>query len=275
MSQPNNSLSFEEALKALNALSENNLVKEYWVPSCKTYIKLKEISAEQQKKLLSSTLENVLITEKMYFDQFVYQVLKQNNLSEAININNLTVLDRNVLALSLKHQISPHLKVKFLNSKGEEYTENVDLTPLVENVKNFIHPDQEEVLFDKSSLNVKITIDVPKLGLDNFYFENVSFLKNIKDLTNEKMINNLIVEGFISETSKYIRSILLDGQDLSYLSWNLNQKTFFVEKLPIFIVQNIFEKITTWKNSLENYFKVISSRGDESLVDINSMSFLT
>ena len=275
MSNSNNVLSFEQALKALNSLSETTLAKECWVPSCKTHIKLKEINAEQQKKLLSSTLEKTLVAEKIHFEQFIYQVLKQNNLSEALNINNLTVLDRSVLALALRHQVSSHIDVRFFDSNQKEYTEKIDLGPLVEKIKNYEHPEQEEVVFDKSSLDVRIIVDIPKLGLDNFYYENTPFLKNNKDTSNEKILNDMIVEGFILETSKYIKNILLDGQDLSYLSWNLNQKTFFIEKLPVFIVQNIFEKIASWKSSLDSYFKVQSSLGDEAILDINSMSFLS
>lgn len=274
MSQSNNVMSFEDALKTLNSLSQTNLAKEYWVPSLKTNIKLKEINAEQQKKLLSSALENTLVAEKIHFEQFIYKVLKENNLTDAIEVNNLTTIDRVFLSLCLRHQISPQLNVRFEDNLGNEYRENVELTPLIENIKNYNHPDTEEIFFNKDSLNVKVVIGVPKLGLDNFYYQNVSFLKNTKNINNEQLLNNIIIEGFISETSKYIKNIFLDDQDLSYNSWNLNQKTFFVEKMPLFMVQNIFDKMTLWKSSVESYLKVVSSRGDEAVIEINSSSFL-
>jgi hypothetical protein len=276
MSQPSNVLSFEEALKALNSLSETNLAKEHWVPSIKEHIKLKEISAEQQKKLLSTALQNNVITEKIHFEQFVYDVLKENNLTPAIEINNLTVLDRVFLSLSLKNQISSLVKTKFIDSDTEEeYIEEVNLNALVEGFKNFNHPDTEEIIFERDNLNVKIILQVPRLGLDRYYFQNASFLKTQnKELSDQNLLNNIITEGFIFETSKYIKNIFLDNQDLSYSSWDLKQKMFFVEKLPIFIVQSIFDKMSSWKNSVESYLTVTSSKGHTAIVDVNTAVFL-
>jgi hypothetical protein len=276
MSQPSNILSFEEALKALNSLSETNLAKDHWIPSIKEVIRLKEINAEQQKKLLSTALQNSVITEKIYFEQFVYEVLKENNLTPAVEINNLSVLDRIFLCLSLKNQISSQVKVKFIDpDTEEEYTEDVNLKALVEGFKNFNHPDIEEIVFERDNLKVKILLQIPKLGLDHFYFQNAPFLKiQNKELSDQNLLNNIITEGFIFETSKYIKNIFLDGQDLSYSSWDLRQKTFFIEKLPIFIVQSIFDKMTLWKNSVEPYLTVTSSKGHTAIVDINSAVFL-
>lgn len=271
MSDSTDFLSFEEAL---NVLSQNNLVADHWVPSLERYVSFKEITALQQKRLLSNSFESTAVTDKILFDKFLYEILKENINDNSVNIDGFSTVDRIFLGLSFRHQISPEIKLQFTSSEEEEYKESINLTPYVEKIKNFSHPQFEEVVFEKASLNLKIVIGAPNLRLDNFYLENNPLYKNLKKLSNEETLKKIITDGYISETSKHILSIHLDGKDLNYQSWQLSQKLKFTEQLPAITIQNIFEIITKWKKNVDEYFEIVSSKGDKIALEINTLSFL-
>jgi hypothetical protein len=264
-------LSFEEALQTLTL---SNLTSNHWVPSLKKYINFKEVTALQQKKLLSNSFDSTVITDKILFDKFLYEILKENLNDKSINIDHLSTIDRIFLGLSLRHQISPEIKLQFSPTNGELYEEVVDLTDYVNQIKNYKHPEFEEIIFKKENLNLKILLGVPSLNLDVYYLNNNPVYKNLKKLSNEETLKAIITDGYISETSKHIAFIELDGKDLNYQSWQLSQKLKFTEQLPAITIQNIFEIITKWKKETDEYLVIRSSLGDKANLEINSLTFL-
>jgi hypothetical protein len=262
-------LNFNDAINALNSAAETFKV-DVWVPSKEKYISFKEIDAKQQKNLLSAAIDN-----SIYNSEFIgvfYNILRDNILNEDKSVvDSFTIADRSFIAIALRSQISDELSVKFTENK----TEKIKIKELISSFNRYINPEKETLLIKNDDVIISIDINLPTFINELQYEEQFAKeYKKIENLNSTKDLQLLVSEAFISETSKYIKSLTVNADIFDFSTLTFNQKVRIVEKLPSGLIQKILEKISIWKKDIDSYLTV-KSGDDSKIITIDSLLFLS
>jgi hypothetical protein len=261
-------LSFKDALNALETLSKDSFVSEVWVPSLKRNVTIKEINAKQQKELLESAIDSSVY--KSSFSKTFYDILISNVSESKDVLDTLNLADKVAIAVALRGQISPTIKVEF----KEDLSEDISLKGISDKIKNYSSPEPISFEIVKNGVSINVVATLPSI-LSEVQFDTF-LLKNKKKTDDVEEVKSIITDAFLSETSKYIHSVSIDSQDLNYSSFSVQQKIQFVEKLPATVIQQIIDIITKWKKELESILTITASnRENTKTLDIDSLLFLT
>jgi hypothetical protein len=261
-------LSFKDALNALDAITKDTFVSDVWIPSLNRTISIKEINAKQQKNLLEAAIDSSVY--KSSFAKAFYEIITTNISESKEVIDNLTLADKISISVCLRNQIAPTIKVEF--TEGAE-SEDYPLNTIIERVKAYTPPNSETFEITKNGVSVSVTTALPTI-LSDVQFDTF-LLKNKKKTEDSEEVKTIITDAFLGETSKYIKSLSIDGVDLNYSSFSIYQKIQFVEKLPGAIIQQILNIVTKWKKELEDLITVKSLDGEKSKVlELDSLLFL-
>lgn len=270
-----NILDFENALKALNEASETFQV-EVWIPSKNKSLKFKEIDAKQQKELLNAAMDNSVYNSS--FLKIFTSIIHSNLLDADKNIlNDILAADKASIALSLKNQISNEIKIIF--DEKNNIIEKIDIQPIIERFKSYKTTTSKNVKIENNNVKIEAEIGQPNLKTELEYNENLNkqYKKADQIKTNEE-IQTIISDAFIGETSKYIKKLWINGQEISLDDITINQKNAIVEKLPSGLVQKVLEQISTWKKELDDILtvtKTVNNKEYSKAISIDSLLFLS
>lgn len=267
-----NPLNFNEALNALDSISKESFVSNVWVPSLKKTIKLKEISAKQQKSMIESAIDST--NKKPTFSGVLYSIVKENCLEEDAVLDKLTAFDKVALAFGIRYQISDTLKVDL----KEDYNDNsplekiVKLEDILQTIKEYSHPSEREVTFSKNGVNIRVVVDVPKFSKEN-EFDVELYTANVKSDKIQE-IKNIVSKAYVGEASRYVSSIYINDSEVSYSELTIPQKIQIIGKLPASLVQDVLKTVVEWKTELDKAYTV--TEGEYSkIIDVNSILFLS
>jgi hypothetical protein len=268
MTKENTSINFDQALDLLSTYTKEIFINNVWVPSIREYISVNELTSKQQKNLLSAAIDSNAEGYKPFFTKIFYQILLENCQTTKEVVDNFTYYDRLAIAIAMRKHISKELNVEFSADKSEV----VDLSDLVENLKNFKHPSLTTLKIEKNGVSILIQVEVPTIKKEVEYFDNIPSLK--KESTSE-ILKQAISEAYVAEVSKYIKEIEIQGVNLSFNDLKTKQKILVLEKLPSTILQTVLKEISAWKEDLNEFFTVESTSGDKKLIDIDTTLFLS
>lgn len=262
-------LDFNDALNAINNASKTFKI-DVWIPSKSKYISFKEIDAKQQKNLLSAAMDNSVYNSD--FIKTFYDILKNNILSEDIStIDELTIVDRSFIAISLKSQISNELNVKF----NDEISEKINLNDIISKFTSYKLPSSEEISLKNDSVILSVGIDIPSIKTEIDYEENFyKDCKKVDEIKTNKDVQSIISDAFISETSKYIKYIKVNDSQFNFDSLTFNQKIRSAEKLPSGLIQKVLEVIANWKKDID-LILTVNSGELKKVISIDSLLFLS
>lgn len=268
--QEQNNNSFNEVLNSLKTLS-NSFVVDITVPSIQQTVQFKELNTKQQKKLLETVADTSIY--KTEFSKIFLQILKENIVTENINIDDLTIYDRIFIGLFLRSKISKTLNVTFEENKNPE---EIELEPILNKTKTYTHPENEEIVITKNNSEIKVEVCIPSIGLDSKYETEIS--KNSKKIENVKNINeigNVLSEAFVTEVSKYINKITFDDNVIELDKLNIVQRIKICEVLTADLTQNILQKISDWKKQMDVVLMVSSADGSvDKAISLDNLLFL-
>jgi hypothetical protein len=271
----NNILDFENALKVLDKASETFQIN-VWIPSKNKSLKFKEIDAKQQKDLLNAAMDNSIYNSS--FLKVFAEIVSSNLLEEdKIVLDDIVAADKASIAIALKNQISENLKVIF--DEKNNIIEKINIKPIVEKFKNFKTKTECVVSLQNANVKIKAEIRQPNLKTELTYSEslNKQYKKADQIKTNEE-VQTIISDAFIGETSKYIKSILINDQEINFSDITINQKNSIVEKLPSALIQKILEQISEWKRELDEILtvtKTLNNKEYTKVITIDSLLFLS
>jgi hypothetical protein len=181
------------------------------------------------------------------------------------------------IALTLKSQISNEVKIIF--DEKNSVIEKIDIQPIIEKFKSYKTITSKNVKIENSNVKIEAEISQPNLKTELEYNENINkqYKKADQIKTNEE-IKTIISDAFIGETSKYIKKLWINEQEISLDDITINQKNAIVEKLPSGLVQKVLEQISTWKKELDDILTVTKTLNDKEyskVISIDSLLFLS
>ena len=268
MSEDIKNISFNDALKMLDSVSKESFVTDAWVPSLNKYVKIKEITAKQQKTILESAIDSAV--SKSTFGKVFFEIITSNCLEDKAIVENLTIADKASIAFTMRSQISDTIKVVF---KEDPKIENkISLDDIINKFSTYVHPVNEILEVSKNGVNISTEISLPTIS-DEFKFDSFLYGNKAKEDQIEE-VKNIITNAFLGEAAKYIKEITIDGNSLGYSNLGVTQKLMFVEKLSATLVQKILEKIIIWKSDLDKIYTV-NHEGIDKTIEIDNLLFLS
>jgi len=271
----NNILNFEDALKVLDTVSETFSVN-VWIPSKKKEYTFKEIDAKQQKNMLSTAMNSSIYNTN--FVKNLYNILNSNFLDKknSEDLNNFTVFDKFSIAVSLKDKISDETSITF--DEKNNIVKKVSLKPIIEKFKTFETPDNEIIEVDNQNVKIKLEISVPTIQNELQYEEQLHKKeKKVDDIKDSDEIQRIVSEAFIGETTKYIKTIYINDNNLNFENVDFLKKIKLVEKLPSGILQKILAIVSKWKAEIDSVLTlsiVEDGKTYTKVLNIDSVLFL-
>ena len=271
-----NILNFDDALKALNTVSEAFNVN-IWVPSKQKEYSFKELEAKQQKNMLSSAMNSSVYNTS--FVKNMYNVINSNFLDKENKniINDFTIFDKFAIAVSLKDKISDETSITF--DEKNNIVKKLSLKPIIEKFKTFNTPKSEFLEVDNENFKIKLEISVPTILEELEYEEQINKKeKKVDDIKNTDDIQKIISEAFIGETTKYIKMIYVNGNDLGFNNIDFIKKIRLVEKLPSGILQKILQIVSNWKKEVDSILTVeteVDGKNYTKIISIDGVFFLS
>jgi hypothetical protein len=271
----NNILNFEDALKVLDTVSETFNVN-VWIPSKKKEYTFKEIDAKQQKNMLSTAMNSSIYNTN--FVKNLYNILNSNFLDKknSEDLNNFTVFDKFSIAVSLKDKISDETSITF--DEKNNIVKKVSLKPIIEKFKTFETPDNEIIEVDNQNVKIKLEISVPTIQNELQYEEQLHKKeKKVDDIKDSDEIQRIVSEAFIGETTKYIKTIYINDNNLNFENVDFLKKIKLVEKLPSGILQKILAIVSKWKAEIDSVLTlsiVEDGKTYTKVLNIDSVLFL-
>jgi len=275
MEEENNILNFEDALKVLDTVSETFSVN-VWIPSKKKEYTFKEIDAKQQKNMLSTAMNSSIYNTN--FVKNLYSILNSNFLDKknSEDLNNFTVFDKFSIAVSLKDKISDETSITF--DEKNNIVKKVSLKPIIEKFKTFETPDNEIIEVDNQNVKIKLEISVPTIQNELQYEEQLHKKeKKVDDIKDSDEIQRIVSEAFIGETTKYIKTIYINDNNLNFENVDFLKKIKLVEKLPSGILQKILAIVSKWKAKIDSVLTlsiVEDGKTYTKVLNIDSVLFL-
>jgi hypothetical protein len=275
MEEENNILNFEDALKVLDTVSETFSVN-VWIPSKKKEYTFKEIDAKQQKNMLSTAMNSSIYNTN--FVKNLYSILNSNFLDKknSEDLNNFTVFDKFSIAVSLKDKISDETSITF--DEKNNIVKKVSLKPIIEKFKTFETPDNEIIEVDNQNVKIKLEISVPTIQNELQYEEQLHKKeKKVDDIKDSDEIQRIVSEAFIGETTKYIKTIYINDNNLNFENVDFLKKIKLVEKLPSGILQKILAIVSKWKAEIDSVLTlsiVEDGKTYTKVLNIDSVLFL-
>jgi hypothetical protein len=271
-----NILNFDDALKALNTVSEAFNVN-VWVPSKQKEYSFKELEAKQQKNMLSSAMNSSVYNTS--FVKNMYNVITSNFLDKENKniINDFTIFDKFAIAVSLKDKISDETSITF--DEKNNIVKKLSLKPIIEKFKTFNTPKSEFLEVDNENFKIKLEISVPTILEELEYEEQINKKeKKVDDIKNTDDIQKIISEAFIGETTKYIKMIYVNDNDLGFNNIDFIKKIRLVEKLPSGILQKILQIVSKWKQEVDSILTVeteVDGKNYTKIISIDGVFFLS
>lgn len=259
--------SFEDAIAFLQSNSSQLFEQEVVVPSLGTTIKLRELTAEQQRSLIDSALASVTENKDNTL-QVLFSILQQNIVDSKDVLNNLNYFDRCYLTLILKKQTTEYLNVEYEDGISEKVT----LQELLDNFNKFKIPSKETIFIDRNNIKIELEVSAPTIKSE-IEFSNINQKASAPESETE-MLRKLVGNTYILETCKFVNSIKIDDLSLKYENLTANQKVKIIEKLPAAVVQRVLEVVLAWKSSLNDVLTAKSSSGLVKTLDIMEVLFM-
>ena len=209
----------------------------------------------------------------------MYNVINSNFLDKENKniINDFTIFDKFAIAVSLKDKISDETSITF--DEKNNIVKKLSLKPIIEKFKTFNTPKSEFLEVDNENFKIKLEISVPTILEELEYEEQINKKeKKVDDIKNTDDIQKIISEAFIGETTKYIKMIYVNGNDLGFNNIDFIKKIRLVEKLPSGILQKILQIVSKWKKEVDSILTVeteVDGKNYTKIISIDGVFFLS
>ncbi len=262
-----------DIIKLMNRVNET-FTYEIYIPSLQKNVMFRQINTAQQKRLIKS-----IIDSPAYNTQFIFTLKKiiDENCVESINIDDLTILDKIIIAIKMRsYSIGNDFELSFDMPDGEKVTRIIKLNELLENKLESIKIEPRTISDSKGVFT--IVCGLPTIS-DEYRLEDELRRNTITvEINNEKDLRETIGEVYVNELVKYIKQISIkeDDQitDIDLKKVDFKNRIKIIEQLPTSATQQIvtyinditkeFEKIILIKETingkeLEQRFKIDAS----------------
>lgn len=200
-----------EQILATIKQNKDSYASNFWVPTLKRNVRFSEINTSQQKRLIKS-----IVDSPVYNTEFIYtlrDVLIENCIEPDVNIDSLTIIDKLLLALSLRIcSIGANIDVEVVPEDGKKPVQvPINLMEVYEIAKNTLVNIEPKVIEDEMYI---IECNVPTIGLELRIEKELRGINNVNvEIEDIRQLRETIGEAFISEIVKYITKVSIKTKE--------------------------------------------------------------
>lgn len=261
MSEANNQSATNNQPKPIHSFDQiSNIIKRkdasyashYKVPSLKRDVPFNEINTSQQKRIVKSVIDS-----PVYNTEFIYtfrDILKENCQDNTIDIDNLTIIDKLVLALGMRSKsIGSLVDLEIETKAGTKVSVSLDVNKILSTALETIQ-DIGNITIDDPFF--KIECGIPTIGTE-YKLEKELRTKqtdiDIKDITE---LRKTVGEAFVSELVKYIVNVSVKNEkdELIPVEWNrfnYTDRIRVVETFKTGLLKNILTYINQIRKEID------------------------
>ena len=224
----------------------------------------KILTTAQYKELIKTVADSTLT--KSLFPSIITKIMEENKpqtLSKAVS--QLTTFDRLIFILESRiNSISPNIK---LASNEEEF--DVDLNVIKEKIFTVIEQNKQ-ILAGETTIvesDWEICLSVPSLEVDNKINTEI-YDQLVIDKDDSKQLQSVLGDSFITEISKYIRSVKIKEATANLNEFDSKARTELVEALPASLIQKVIDFAEKVKDLSEECLTI-----NNTLITIDSSLF--
>jgi hypothetical protein len=241
----------KELITLLQDLDVNNSFNVF-IPSLQKDLKFKQLTTKQLKYLLKTLVDSPIYNAQ--FTTTFNSIIKENCLEEDVNIDNLTIFDKNLILFKTRiESISPEYTFNFTEEEvSQNNLEEKTITyPLAKHFDNYINNitilDTETVVYN----NCNVVCSLPTLLTENKLEKELH--KSVKiEINTPEELRDIVGETFINEITKFISSISINETSIDLLSKDFKTRIKIVESLPTNVINGVVKYIEKYRNSIKN-----------------------
>jgi hypothetical protein len=221
--------------------TNKSLEKKYFIPSLKTEVLVKPMTAGHLKQIVTSSLSGIFANNK--FNQIVYSIIQEILVDKQI-VSKLNTLDKIAILLQLRRdnvKKTITLYGYLENDSLTNATKVQDIDELIEKIKaTDFQLDDVVVKVD----NFEVVLNFPLLDQENqhnLYMEQTYSSKI--DENDKSAIKTFFGPLFIGEIVQYIKSVKIGEQLVDFMNLSTENRIKIFESLSGPVVSEVMENI--------------------------------
>lgn len=231
----------DQVLKNIQSRT-TSYVSEFWVPSLKRGVKFREINTSQQKRLVKSVIDSPIFNTEFIFT--LREVLRENCI-EDVNIDNLTILDKLMIALGLRIScVGSNFEIEVQTDPENPQSKkqvSANLSEVYEIAKKHLSIIEKKTIEDD---NYKIECFVPSVLAEYLLEKEVRSQTNPDNIKDYAQFRTTVGDAFIGEVVKYVNAVSVkDGGKLTPIDWNNLTFTNRIKVVETFDAKRILKPI--------------------------------
>lgn len=236
--------SITDLIKMINRAKET-FQYEVYIPSLKKHVMFREISTNQQKRLIKAIIDNQAFNTEFIF--CLHQIILEN-CTETIDLKTLNIYDKLIIALTMRAMsISNDLDITFTIPDTQDVIKRrISIKDLIDVAINKV--DIQQVTITDQRNVFTLVCDLPSIE-DEYNLEK-ELRKNItnNEIKTQSDLRDTVGEVFTNETVKYIKKITLptdDGNtmDIDMKSLPFQNRLSILATLPAQVTNEVLKYI--------------------------------
>ena len=252
---------YTELIDILQEVNEKDVIPVY-VPSLQRSVDFKPITVQQQKGIISTSLESSLNT--MAFNIITNDLIKECCLEDNITIH---TFDKPSILVSLRGYMLGY-NIVGQNQTGEDVEVNIE-----DHCKKFSTHKLPKTLLNSKTIkhgDIQINFKPPLLDVDSAVNKKARGV--IDKLLKDRDISNSIGEVIVYELVKYISGISINGKVLEFDYKDTLQLAKVVEQLPLKVSKLIITEVEKIKK-YEDKFGTIQVGKEKVTIVVDARFF--
>ncbi|MDD4110025.1 MAG: hypothetical protein PHS54_00565 [Clostridia bacterium] len=181
----------------------------FMIPSLKKEVPFNEINTSQQKRLIKSVIDS-----PVYNTEFIFtfrEILKENCQDPLVDIDNLTIIDKLILALGLRMKsVGDKIDVEVTTKDGSKVNVGLEASKILNMALNVLIDIGPQTLEDPY---FKLVCSIPTIGSEYKVEKDLRSNTTNIEIENVEEIRQTIGDAFVSEIVKYISKVFIKDQD--------------------------------------------------------------
>jgi hypothetical protein len=236
----------------------------FMIPSLKKEVPFNEINTSQQKRLVKSVLDS-----PVYNTEFIYtlrEILKENCLDTSIDIDDLTIIDKLILALGLRMKsVGDKVEIEVQTKNGENVTAALDIPKILQMALSNIVDIEPKTIEDPFFI---IECSVPTIRTEYMLEKELRNKTTNIEIEDIEKLRQTVGEAFIGEVVKYISKIsvkLPEGNvPVEWSLFNFAERIKVVETFKTGLLKSVLDYINLVRREVDKVELVkFEFRGEE------------
>jgi hypothetical protein len=251
-----------EEIKQIIKSKDVSYASHFRVLSLNKNVPFNEINTSQQKRLAKS-----IIDSEVYKTEFIFtlrNILKENCQDDTINVDDLTVIDKLLLAVSLRiKSIGNIITVELPQEKKGNIKVDLNLVDIYNNALSVIKNIEPKTYEDNYFI---IKCSIPTIGVEYGLENELRKDSSAIDIENVDELRQTIGEAFINDIVKYVSEVSMKTDDgvisIDWLSFNFKDRIKIIETFKTGLLKNIMDYISEVRDEIDKIELVNFKIGD-------------